>query len=156
MAVHWKRSTSPVFVVAGPHPVSNLDDCSLKSSQTYKVELHACIFYQNTCQNCLTAFFELTLILFSLFFLLQRGSIGPCGWSSPYLPQPMLLWQSERSSSWTPALRNKHSSTPRGSTETQTPFSHNMDCCCRLQSTCTLWLLTVVFLSVSLCLNEKD
>lgn len=95
-----------------------------------------------------TATFELTL---TLFFSSQRGSIGLCGWSSPYLPPPTLQWLLEKSSSWTRASRNRHSSTPSGSTETETR-RHRLDCCCcRLQSTCWPWLLTVV--SVFKCIT---
>lgn len=95
-------------------------------------------------------------MLFLLLVLRQRESIAPCEWSSPYLPRHMLLWQSERSSSWTPALRSKHSSTPRGSTETQTPSCHNLDCCGRLRSTCTLWLLTVLRVFKCITVPERE
>ena len=89
---------------------------------------------------------------FSSFWLLQKGSIGLCGWSSLCHHPPMRLWQSERSSSWTLASRSKHSSTPPGSTDIKHQC-HKLDCCCRLQSTCLHRLLTFVsvFKSITAC-----
>lgn len=93
---------------------------------------------------------------FSSCWLLQRGSIVLCGWSSPCHRPPMLLWQSERSSSWTLASRSKHSSTPPGSTEIKHQC-HKLDCCCRLQSTVyTGYLLLWVFLSLLLRVDESN
>lgn len=101
---------------------------------------------------------DVELTQFLSFFVLQRGNIWLCGWSSPYLLLLMLPWQSEKSSSWTLASRNRRSSTACGSTDTEMPSVINWTAAegCKAAVYCGyLLFLTVWIMVIHFCVNSE-